>query len=416
MSTIARTLAQAKSLYRAGQLRDAERLYREVLAADPGNAEAHHNLGGVLSQQDRSDEAAACYRRTLELEPGNAAAHHNLAVVLVHGGRLEEALPFHRRAIALRGDSTEIHCALGGTLLMMGRLVEGWPEYEWRWKLAGTREPPRQCPRWTGTALAGRTILLDCEQAYGDTLQFIRYAELLKQQGATVIVECLGAVESLLARCPGVDRVVVAGQPLPDVDVHIPLLSLPTMFRTSLESIPANVPYLRPDAALVATWKNELRGRRALKIGIAWQGNPGQASDRFRSFPLAQFARIARMPDVQLYSLQMGSGREQLSALGEPSPVVDLGDRLGDFHNTAAIVSNLDLLITCDSAPAHLAGALGVNVWVALTMIPDWRWMLGRNDSPWYPSMRLFRQTGPGDWDAVFQNIQEALGELVPGR
>jgi hypothetical protein len=416
VSSIARTLAQAKALYRAGQLHDAEQLYRQVLAAEPGNAEAHHNLGGVLTLLDRSDEAAACYRRTLELEPGNAAAYHNLGVVLVREGRLEEALPYQRRAVALRGDSAEIHCALGGTLLMMGRLDEGWPEYEWRWKLAGTRELPRQCPRWTGTSLAGRTILLDCEQAYGDTLQFIRYAELLKRQGATVIVECMEAIASLLARCPGVDRVVVAGQPLPDVDVHIPLLSLPTIFRTSLESIPADVPYLRPDPALVESWKNELSSRRELKIGIAWQGNPGQASDRFRSFPLAQFAAIARMPDVQLHSLQMGSGREQLSAFGEPSPVVDLGDRLGDFHDTAAIVSNLDLLITCDSAPAHLAGALGIKVWVALTLIPDWRWMLGRNDSPWYPSMRLFRQNRPGDWDAVFRNIQAALGELVAAR
>ena len=271
---------------------------------------------------------------------------------------------------------------------------------------------PKQ-PRWDGSPLEGRTILLCYEQGHGDTMQFIRYAEMVKQQGGTVIVECQAPLVRLLAGCAGVDQVIAHGEPRPPFDVHIPLLNLPGVFHTSLETVPAKVPYLAPDPEAVTQWKKKLGRKKGLKIGIAWQGNPDFRKDCFRSIPLTHFGMLAETPGVRLFSLQFGTGREQLAQYVDSWPITDLGDELGDFSNTAAIMKNLDLVITSDSAPAHLAGALGLPVWVALTFAPDWRWMAKRADSPWYPTMRLFRQTKHGDWAGVLQEIQAALAELV---
>lgn len=395
------------ALDRQDKLDEAEAAIRRAVELKPDFASAHYNLGAVLIKQQRFEEAAAEFRRALALDPNLAEAHHSLTVALTSLAQFSAALPHHRRAIALRPDYAEAHGALGGTLLMLGQFDEGWPQYEWRWKLRGMQLRHAAHPRWDGTPLAGRTILLHCEQAHGDTLQFIRYAELVKRQGGRVFVQCPPALERLLARCPGVDE-VVSGEQVPPFDVQLPLLSLPGIFRTTLETIPNHVPYLFPDDELVARWRNDLAAERGFKIGVNWQGNPTQAKDRFRSFPLTWFAEIAKLEGVRLYSLQIGPGREQLAASPE-LPVVDLGDRLGDFHNTAAIVRNLDLVITCDSAPAHLAGGLGVPVWVPLPLAPDWRWLLERDDSPWYPTMRLFRQPRLGDWETVFQNIRREL-------
>jgi hypothetical protein len=258
--------------------------------------------------------------------------------------------------------------------------------------------------------------LLRAEQGAGDTIQFIRYAAMVKQQGGTVVAEHKANLKNLLAGCPGVDSVAVAGQPLGEFDVYAPLASLPGVFGTSLETIPCQVPYLFPDEAAIGRWRDELSADGALKIGIAWQGNPLQGRDAVRSIPLARFEGVARVEGVRLYSLQFGTGREQIGAVAGDWPLVDLGDRLGDFQHTAALVRNLDLVITCDSAPAHLAGALGVPVWLALAFSPDWRWLLDRADSPWYPSMRLFRQPRAGDWEGAFRQIEDALVALVESR
>jgi ADP-heptose:LPS heptosyltransferase len=212
-----------------------------------------------------------------------------------------------------------------------------------------------------------------------------------------------------LKTCPGVDEVIIAGSSPPKFDFAVPLLSLPGVFGTTLETIPADVPYLWPDEALVDRWRRELRRDGQFSVGIAWQGNPTHGADEFRSIPLACFEPFAHLEGARIYSIQLGAGREQLAAAAKDWPIVDMGDRLGDFHNTAAIVRNLDLVITCDSAPAHLAGALGVPVWVALAFAPDWRWMIDRDDCPWYPTMRLFRQPRPKDWGAVFAQIAQEL-------
>jgi hypothetical protein len=277
-------------------------------------------------------------------------------------------------------------------------------------------------PQWDGSPLEGRTILIHAEQGLGDTIQFIRYAPLVKRRGGTVIVECQPVLSQLLAGCPGIDRLIAQGSPLPAFDVHVPLLSLPRIFGTTLADVPAEVPYLFADAALIERWRDELAGVPGVKIGIAWQGNTRFPADCMRSIPLTHFAPLAQVDGVRLFSLQKGPGREQLAATAAYLPVIDLADRLdekaGGFMDTAAVVKNLDLIITSDTAIAHLAGALGVPVWVGLALGADWRYLLGREDSPWYPTMRLFRQTRLGDWDGVFERIASELranGIRLPG-
>ena len=314
--------------------------------------------------------------------------------------------------------------------LTRGDFERGWPSYEWRWNQPDSIGRSFTQPFWDGSPLGGRTILLHAELGLGDTIQFIRYVPLVKERGGSVIVECQSALMKLIASAAGIDQLVARGLPLPPFKVQAPLLSLPRIFKTTLDAIPAEVPYLHPDAALVDYWRRELRTSDktpadlgpSFKIGIAWQGNPKYGHDQQRSIAFTHFARLAGVNGIQLISLQKGFGSEQLQCShhasrddgesAKPSTtakVIDLGRRLdetsGAFMDTAAVMVNLDLVITSDTAVAHLAGALGVRVWVALPFIPDWRWLLERQDSPWYPTMRLFRQRRLGDWADVFHRI-----------
>jgi Tfp pilus assembly protein PilF len=481
--TVAQALALAVQHHEAGQLAQAEQLYRAVLRADPRQAEAHlrlgllcqargrpaeelacyaaavrcrpeyaaahANLGAALLEQGRPAEARASLEQAVRLRPELAAAHNSLGVALQQQGQPAAALACFQQALRLRPDFAEAHNNLGNALQAQGKLDEalasfdealrlqpdyadahlnraqawllageyerGWPEYEWRWRCKEFVPPPCPPPLWDGSPLAGRTVLLRAEQGLGDTLQFIRYAALVRQQGATVVAECQKPLLRLLAGCPGIDRLIAPGLPLPEVDCQVPLLSLPGLLGTTLATVPATVPYLDADAGLVAHWAEQLRSLRGFKIGIAWQGNPSYSSDRTRSLPLAEFAPLAQIEGVQLISLQKGPGAEQLRAAGQ-FPVLDLGGRLdetaGAFMDTAAVMKNLDLIITSDTAIPHLAGALAVPVWVALRFVPDWRWLLHREDSPWYPTMRLFRQSRPGDWPEVFERIAAAVRKL----
>jgi hypothetical protein len=251
------------------------------------------------------------------------------------------------------------------------------------------------------------------EQGLGDMLQFLRYAPLVKRRGGTVLVECPGFLIPLFSRCPGIDRLIAEGAERPAFDIHVPLLSLPRLLGTTLATIPAEVPYLFADPDLVEHWGRKLNTIQGFKIGIVWQGNPHHGWDRHRSFPLAQLAPLAQVDGVQLFSLQKGAGVEQLRARAGRFPVIELATELdatgGGFMETAAIMKNLDLVITCDTATAHLAGALGVPVWVALAAIVDWRWMFQRDDSPWYPTLRLFRQTELGNWPPVFERMADEV-------
>jgi tetratricopeptide (TPR) repeat protein len=400
-------------LQRQGRLDEAAASYRRMLAVAPRVAEAHFGLGLVAREQSQLAEARQCFHRALELKPDFAQAHCELGRLALEAGQPHDALAHYRRGVELAPHSADAHLHLAYALLLTGQLAEGWREYEWRLAIPAIESRPPVEPRWQGEPLAAGTILLRCEQGYGDALMAIRYARFVRQRVREVMVECRQPLAGLLAHAAGVEGIIVRGQPRPRFDVHASLLSLPGIFGTTLDTIPAQVPYLDCDPALAAHWRAELSCSPAFKIGIAWQGNPDYDNDRARSIPLAEFAPLSRLSGVRLYSLQLGPGREQLAQFADRWPIVDLADRIGDFHDTAAIMRNLDLVISADSAPAHLAGALGVPAWIALAHAADWRWLVGRSDSPWYPTLRLFRQTSRGDWPSAFAPIASELARLV---
>jgi tetratricopeptide (TPR) repeat protein len=408
----------ADALKDQGKLDEAAACCRRVLELKPDSAAAHNNLGGVLKDQGKLDEAVACYRRALELEPDFAQAHNNLGAVFHDQGKFDEALACYGRALELKPDYANAHHNRSLVRLLVGDFQHGWPEYEWRWRTKGYGPLPFRQPLWDGRPLQGGSILLFAEQGLGDVIQFARYAALLKASGARVIVGCQEPLLRLLARCCGIDALVGPGDDLPAIDVCASLLSLPGIFHTSLETIPADIPYLSADRALVERWREELTGIAGFKIGIAWQGSPTYRADRDRSIPLACFEPLARCRGVRLLSLQKKWGAEQLHEIAGRFPVTDLGARLdetaGAFMDTAAVMMSLDLVITSDSAIAHLAGALGVPVWVALPLVPDWRWLLDRRGSPWYPTMRLFRQKKAGNWAELFEEIKAELCAEYP--
>jgi Flp pilus assembly protein TadD len=436
-----------------GRFDDALGAYREALRLRPDFADAHNNLGTLLMNHGRLDEAEAAFQQALALRPGFvealsnrgntrglrgdydgaiadlrqalawrpdfAPAHVALGSALGRQGMLGEAAACYRRAVQLNPRDPEAHYNLGTALLLLGQFAEGWAEYEWRWHRPGAvrREFPQ--PLWDGAPLGGRTILLHAEQGVGDTIQFVRFAPLVRQRGGRVVLECQPSLVPLLTGFPGIDQLGPRRAALPPFDVQAPLLSLPRIFGTTLATVPAEVPYLFPDPRLVAHWREELGTEPGVKVGIAWQGDPRHSDDRSRSIPLVQFEPLARVPGVRLISLQKGPGMEQLPALADRFPVTDLGRRLDEatapFLDTAALMKHLDLVVTCDSAVAHLAGALAVPVWVALAFTSDWRWLLSRADSPWYPTMRLFRQERPGDWPGVFGRMAEELATEAHG-
>jgi tetratricopeptide (TPR) repeat protein len=444
------------ALWEQGRHAEAESRYRQAVQLRPGDFAARNNLGNALREQGKTEEAAACYRQALRLQGGSAEAHLNLGVVLSdlgaleeaaaslgralelrpdwpaafdhlgmtrsRQGKLDEALACYEHALHLQPDFPEAHRNRAMAWLAQGDLERGWPEYEWRWRCRGRPTSAFSQPRWEGDDLNGRTILLHAEQGLGDTLQFIRYAPLVKPRsgGGTVVLSCPQPLVRLLARCRGIDRVLAAGSSLPEFDVHAPLMSLPLILGTTLANVPADVPYLVTTAEAVARWEYALSPVAGFRTGIAWQGNPRYRSDRHRSFPLARLAPLARVPNVRLISLQFGAGTDQLPQLAGRFHVTDpgqcRGQPVGDFLDLAALVRTLDLVVTPDTAIAHLAGGLGVRVWLALSFVADWRWLTQRDDSPWYPTVRLFRQARPGDWDEVFERMADALEQELSTR
>jgi FkbM family methyltransferase len=414
------------SLAGRGQFAEAVASYQEALRLKPDYAEAHANLSSALIKLDKWEEAMDCCRQALRLKPDSAEVHYALGVALAAQGKYEEALHSYEQARLYRPDYADANFACGVTWLLLGNFERGWPGYEWRAHCQP--DLPRwsfRQPRWDSTPLGGRPILLYVEQGLGDTLQFIRYVPLVRERGGRVTVCCPPEAVPLLASCQGIEQLLTE-VPSDWPATYASLLSLPGIFGTTLATIPANVPYLAVDLPRVERWHQQLdslsaRGRkdnesRSLNIGIAWQGNPKHKQDRQRSLPLTRFESLARLPGVQLFSLQVGPGAEQLADLGDRFPITDLGSRFDatSLLDVAAAVKALDLVISVDSAMGHLAGALGIPVWVLLPYVPDWRWLLEREDSPWYPTMRLFRQKGLGDWDGVFERLVAALtGELL---
>ena len=388
--------------------------YRRALALQPDNAGALLNLGAALAELGQLDEAVVLYEDLLKQRPDLAEAYSSLGVTRLHQDRPHDALACYEQALKLKPEEPDFHLNRALTLMSLGDYERGLPEYEWRWRSKRAMPRPLPQPTWDGSPLPHGTILLYAEQGLGDTLQFVRYAALVKQRVDKVLLECPGPLRNLLAGCPGVDAVVDATAPLPPFDVQAPLLSLPRLLGTTVAKIPAEIPYLLADTALRSRWRRDLDPNSVCKVGISWQGNPQYPGDRFRSIKLTQFQPLAGVPGVQLVSLQKGPGIEQLENLNGEFTVTDLGSRLSaDFRDSAALVAELDLVIAVDTAVAHLAGGLGVPVWVLLPFNADWRWLRGREDSPWYPSARLFRQERWGDWDGVFSRVVAALRERV---
>jgi tetratricopeptide (TPR) repeat protein len=411
------------SLQSQKKLEEALATFQQALRLKPDDAETHSNLGNVRKEQGKLDEAVGHYQEAVRLKPKYAVAHNNLGFALQEQGNYAVAMASYGRALEIEPDLAVAHWNRSLLRLLLGDFEQGWQEYEWRWTQPSFTRRSFPQPRWDGSDLNGKTLFLHVEQGFGDVFQFVRHVARRddKLAGAKVIVECHPQLLRVLKGAEGIDQLVALGSHLPAFDVWAPLVSLPGIFGTTVETVPANVPYLRPDAELVEHWGRELQtsedSGQVFKIGIAWQGNPTYRADKQRSIPLAKFAPLARVPEVKLISLQKGQGTDQLAGIAGQFSVVDLSDRLdvstGAFMDTAAVMTNLDLVITSDTAVAHLAGALGIQVWLPLALIPDWRWLLEREDCPWYPTMRLFRQTRYGQWDEVFERMTKELNTIL---
>jgi len=392
--------------------------FRKAAALKEDYANAYSNMGNSLALLGQLEGAIGAYRRAIELKPDYANASFNLGVALGKFGRYEEARAACRRASELDPAHTLAVFSRALSHLVEGQLEEGWPLYEIRWETPEFTSPRRHFPQpmWDGSALNGRTLLIHAEQGFGDAIQFIRYAPLVPKYGGRVLVECPAALLGIMATVPGIDGLVAQGGPLPDFDVHVPMLSLPLVFRTTIETIPQNVPYVSADAVRGLFWSEWLAGNgSALKVGLVWAGRPTHTGDHLRSMLLRQFLPLFRVPEIDFVSLQFDRGIEQIAQLPGRQPIRHPLGLVSDFSDTAALISQLDLVIAVDTAVAHLAGALGKPVWVLLPFAPDWRWLLDREDSPWYPTMRLFRQQRVGQWDSVITEVRHELEAWTHG-
>jgi len=399
-----------------GRSEEALCQYRAALAIDPAYTDAHYNLGNTLRAGGRWQDPRLSYRELVALEPGHLSGWINLGGTLHALNRCAEAIEAQHRALEIDPESADAHWNLALALLATGDFLQGWREYQWRLKGAAFPASFAGRPIWDGSPLAGRTLLLRAEQGFGDALQFYRYAPLLAREGVNLVLECRPELLPLFAaQSPGVEC-FPAGEEPPEFDTFAYLMSLPFLLGTTLSNLPSATPYLGAEPGLSALWGKRLGGEGALKVGVVWAGSAGYRNDRYRSLPLEALAPLARLPGVRLYSLQMGAAAGDLAALPWGSAVCDLSGSVRDFSDTAAIIANLDLVVSVDTAVAHLAGALGKPVCLMLPLSCDWRWLSGRSDSPWYPTLRLYRQETAGEWGTVVAAIANDLarerGEL----
>lgn len=384
--------------------------YRKALSLAPPAAGTWFNLGLAQTATGALDDAIASFGEALRLDPAFKEAELNLGFTCQEAGRFAEAFACYERILARHPDCAEVRFNRGWILLLHGNFPAGFADYEYRF--AKNEPVPRRSfaqPSWDGSDLAGRTLLLHTEQGLADTIQFSRFALLLADWGARLVVELPPLLKPLLEGIEGV-RWIARGEPLPPFDLHAPLLSLPHLLGTTLESIPAAGPSLRPDPVRVESWRRRLDADERLRVGIVWRETQNVAVNRKRSCPLAVLAPLAELPGISWYGLQLDA-RDEPEACG--FPLIDLGPQLHDFADIAAAIVQLDLVITIDHAVAHLAGALGKPAWVLLPQPADWRWLLERSDSPWYPTLRLFRQRQPGDWPEVVVRLGSCLAEFA---
>ena len=381
---------------------------REAIALNPNHAGAWGNLGNAYRDLGRYDEAHDALERCLSLDPGDADAAGNLALTMASLGYHERALKWYDRSLELKPSNGEMQFNRSLTYLTLGDYERGWPAYEYRWRteaMKGT-EPKYPAPRWASEAGAGRTIFLSVEQGLGDTIQFLRFAKDVAERGFRVLVQPPLELAELTRTVPGVDGVIDRPVAEAAFHCHCPLLSVPGLLKID-PMRRSGEPYMTVPADAIARWTDRLAELRGFRVGLVWQGNPKHGGDRWRSIPLAKFAGLAAIPGVATVSLQKGTGWEQLEDFDHP--ILDLGGELGSFSDTAAVLKNLDLLVTVDSAVAHLAGAIGVPVWTLVSFNGDWRWLKGRSDTPWYSSMRLVRQPKLQDWDGAIAVVEREL-------
>jgi len=380
--------------------------YRRAIQLKPDYAIAYNNLAGTLRESGRLDEAADTIADVLRLFPRLARAHLNEAIILADKEQFSQAAESYRRAIDIEPDFAEAHWSLGTLLLLLGDMERGWREYQWR---PGST-PRASTPLWTGQDLRGKTILLHGEQGLGDSLQFIRYVPMLAEKGANIWFLCQPELSRLLG---GFVQVLQPGQPFPPHDFHCPLLNLPMILDTNLQNIPTPIPYLHAQPELSQQWSQRLGKKNArLRVGLVWAGRPEHRNDVRRSIRFDQLSPILKQPNIEFFNLQKGPAAQQAGN----SSIAGLGSELQDFADTAALIEHLDLIITVDTAIAHLTGAMGRPTWVLLARVPDWRWLLDRTDSPWYPTLRLFRQRALNQWDDPIREVAQAMSAFELGK
>lgn len=392
--------------------------FRRAIKIKPTFADAHNNLGSAYKDLSRWDDAEKEFHRALELDPNSVDTHINLGNLQHILGRLDEARASALAALRLAPDSPTAQFNLSLVQLTEGDFAAGWQGYEQRWATAlHAVRPQFSQPYWSGQDLTNKTILLYAEQGFGDTLQFVRYAQILNEQfHAKVLVTCQPELRDLLKSVPGVATVITEASELPEFDYYCPLLSLPRVMNTSLDNIPVNIPYLHADPAQISRWQNRLPDDGTLKVGLVWAGNPRLSDpaasrvDRRRSIPLKMMATLASIPGITWVSLQKGTPSVELAASG--FDMLDWTSDLHSFSDTATLVECLDLVISVDTSVVHLVGGLGRPIWMMSRFDSCWRWLKDRGDSPWYPSMRIFRQPTAGAWDAVIANVDHALRQL----
>lgn len=422
----------ADCLKKTNRTAAAASLYQEIIADTPDFILPYNNLGNLLREEGQLEEATSLFLRAIKLAPQTIELYTNLAAVLISRNLLDEALSNINKAYSLAsapGNSTpttqlaDIHYIKSLALLVRGELQEGFKEYEWRWGCNAFRRSQRdeQIPLWQGTPLAGGTLAVHYEQGFGDTLQFARYGCLLRQLAGdtgTIRLECQPELVSLLSGVTGFDEVIAAGTSGTTADLQVSLMSLPHLFATSLATIPNKTPYIVAPEGKTTIWYNLLRQQipSGLRVGVAWAGNKDHQNDRNRSIPLSLLSKLANTPEVSLISLQKSVDTTEWEKSAAEKWIYNYSANLEDFTDTAALIEVLDLVITVDTSIAHLSGAMNKPTWVMLPFAPDWRWMMAREDSPWYPSIKLFRQKAPANWEAVLTDVKQALQDRVAAK
>lgn len=393
--------------------------YKKALDLKPDDQKSYNNLGVALLKLGKPEDSVTCLEKAIEIDSEYMEACRNLTEAYRETGDLEKALACCENALSLSDTDALVRWNRALIWLLQGDFKRGWIEYEWRWEKENTLKRAIDAgQRWNGEDLSGKTLFVYEEQGMGDTIHFIRYLPLIKTLGGIVIFEVIPPLIRLVEPSALFDRLYVGiknqdTRPADRFDFHIPLLSLPGMFKTVLETIPDRVPYLKADSQLVTIWKKRINNEDKFKIGIVWAGHPDHLNDHNRSVLLSKFEAINSLDGISLFSLQKEKYERWTDIIPAELFEKDLGEEISDFADTAAIIENLDLVISVDTAVVHLAGALGKNVWTLVPFSPDWRWMTDREDSPWYPTMRLFRQPAPGDWDSVFKRVIKCLREQL---